>query len=124
MNRDVVVVLYENSLFAKGLLSILRRETVFTVEDSPIQNRKLRSQIKSLRPKVIIVESDKPLADASNALRELLKHREKGCAIGVNLNVKETVVYRGARLAAMVEPELVQIIKMQMEQDEEYASFY
>lgn len=123
MDRDVVVVLYENSLFAKGLLSILRREAGFTVKELPIQSRKLRSEIKSLRPKVIIVESDNPLADASNALRELLKHREKGCAIGVNLNPEEAVVYRGMRLPAIMEAELLQIIRMQMEQDEVHVVF-
>jgi hypothetical protein len=114
MDRDIVVV-YENTLFAEGLLSILRRKTNFAVEASPIQNPKLQSQLKILRPKVIIVESDKPLVDASNALRKLLKHRDEGCAIGVNLNAKETVLYTGQRLAALMEAELMQVIRMQME---------
>ena len=54
---------------------------------------------------------------------ELLKHREKGCAIGLNLNAEETVVYRGMRLPAIIEAELVQSIRMQMEQDEAHTFF-
>jgi len=119
MKGDVVLVLYENALFAKGLLSILKREKFFTVEDSPIKNTKLRNQVESLRPKIVIVESDKPLVDASNALGELLNHRDKGCVIGINLNTNETILYRGVRLAAIIEAELIQIVKKQMKADEE-----
>lgn len=122
MKSDAVLVLYENALFAKGLVSILKRAKCFTVKNSPIQNGKLRGQVKSLRPKMVIVESDKPLVDASNALGELLKHRKEGCVIGINLNAEETIVCTGVRLAALIEGDLIQIIKMQMEAGVEYAS--
>jgi len=117
MKREHVLILYENLLFAKGLLSILRREGIFKVEDLLPRKGNRWKEIKSLRPEVIIVEGDNPLADASNVLRELLKHSQRGCVIGVNLNAADTVVCTGMRLAA-TEGNLIRAVKARIREDD------
>lgn len=113
MKQKQVLILYENPLFAEGLVSILKQERGFKVESMESRRRRGWSLIKMLRPDVVILEGSKPMVNACSTLRELLKHGTKGRVISVDLNRKDAVVYTGLQLEA-TESNLVRAVKNQV----------
>jgi DNA-binding NarL/FixJ family response regulator len=110
MKQKQVLILYENPLFAEGLVSILKQERGFKVESLEIQRQKGSNLINMLRPDVVILEGSKPMVNACSTLRELLKHSSKGRVISVDLNHNHAVVYTGIQLAA-TEWNLIKAVK-------------
>ncbi|MFQ5684822.1 MAG: hypothetical protein ACE5HC_16335 [Candidatus Binatia bacterium] len=101
MKKEKVLILYTNSLFAKGLVGLLSKERDLKVEGLLMDKMECgRRQIKSMRPDVVIIEDQNPVFDTCNALSELLKDNSKAFVIRVNLNQKDAVAYTGLRLAA------------------------
>ncbi|MFQ5852637.1 MAG: hypothetical protein ACE5JU_18925 [Candidatus Binatia bacterium] len=113
MKQKQVLILYENLLFADGLVSILKEEKEFKIASVKIQRQKGSNLIKMLRPDVVILEGSKPMVNACSTLRELLKHSTKGRVISVDLNRKDAVVYTGLQLEA-TEANLVRAVKNQV----------
>lgn len=113
MKQKQVLILYENLLFADGLVSILKQEKEVKIVSVKIQRQKGSNLIKMLRPDVVILEGGKPMVNACSTLRELLKHGTKGRVISVDLNRKDAVVYTGIQLEA-TESNLVRAVKNQV----------
>ena len=105
--------MYENLLFADGLVSILKQEKEFKIVSVKIQRQKGSNLIKMLRPNVVILEGSKPMVNACSTLCELLKNGTKGRVISVDLNRKDAVVYTGLQLEA-TESNLVRAVKNQV----------
>ena len=112
MKQKQVLILYENPLFAEGLVSILRRERGLKIENSVSRMGNELTLIKTLRPDVVIIEGGNPTVDAGSVLRELLKHSSNPRVISVNLNRKNAVVYYGLQLVA-TKSNLIKAVKNQ-----------
>jgi|GEM_PF-2664243 len=92
-------ILYDHSLFARGLERLLMQEGVKVVGVSAKAKHPL-AQIRRLKPDVIIDEVEKKEPEGEIFLSRLLKEQPQAKVVRVSLEDKTAVLYSGQRWTA------------------------
>lgn len=90
-----VFVLARNSLFGKGIESLLGQETQLDIVAMPEDLASLEERILECRPDVIIVNCDDPKDELTSAILCALRERLDVRVIGLSLRDNKLCVYRG-----------------------------
>jgi len=104
-----VFILYENTLFARGLERLLREEGVKVV-GSAMQDKQALDRIKKAEPDVIIAEVESKRPESGFLLGRLLRELPRATVVRVSLDDNSATLYTGHRWPANTAHELVKEI--------------
>ena len=104
-----VFILYENTLFARGLERLLREEGLKVV-GSAMQDKQALDRIKKAEPDVIIAEVESKKPESGFLLGRLLRELPRSVVVRVSLDDNSATLYTGHRWTANTAHELVKEI--------------
>ena len=90
-----VFVLTRNSLFGKGIESLLGQDARLEIVSTPEQFESLEKRIQECRPDVVIVNCDDPKDELTSAILCAVRERLDVRVIGLSLRDNSICVYRG-----------------------------
>ena len=93
-------ILYQHSLFARGLEKLLQEEGEVKVMGVEAMGEEALSHIRELEPDVVIVEADQGESEPEMLLSRFLKERPKVRLIRLNPENNTCVLYSGSRCTA------------------------
>ncbi len=106
-----IFILCEHPLFARGLEHLLRQERDVEIVGVATEREKALTQIRTIKPDVILVEADHGRPDAGTLLSTLVQDRGEGRVLSVSFNRNEAVLYTGRRWKATRARDLIEGIK-------------
>ncbi len=104
-----VFILYENTLFARGLERLLREEGVKVV-GSAMQDKQALDRIRKVEPDVIIAEVESKKPETGFLLGRLLRELPRSAVVRVSLDDNSATLYTGHRWTANTAHDLVKEI--------------
>jgi DNA-binding NarL/FixJ family response regulator len=104
-----VFILYENTLFARGLERLLREEGVKVV-GSAMQDKQALDRIRKAEPDVIIAEVESERPESGFLLGRLLRELPQSTVVRVSLDDNSATLYTGHRWKADTAHNLVKEI--------------
>lgn len=104
-----VFILYENTLFARGLERLLREESVKVV-GSAMQDKQALDRIRKAEPDVIIAEVESKKPESGFLLGRLLRELPRSTVVRVSLDDNSATLYTGHRWTANTAHDLVKEI--------------
>lgn len=106
-----VFVLTRNSLFGKGIESLLGQDARLEIVSTPAQFESLEKSIQERRPDVIIVNCDDPKDDLISAILCALRERLDVRVIGVSLLENNIWIYKGEQKQILQVEDLLRAIQ-------------
>lgn len=104
-----VFILYENTLFARGLERLLREEGVKVV-GSAMQDKQALDRIRKVEPDVIIAEVKSKRPESGFLLGRLLRELPRATVVRLSLDDNSATLYTGHRWTANTAHDLVKEI--------------
>ena len=104
-----VFILYENTLFARGLERLLREEGVKVV-GSAMQDKQALDRIRKAVPDFIIAEVESKRPESGFLLGRLLRDLPRAAVVRVSLDDNSATLYTGHRWTANTAHDLVKEI--------------
>ena len=104
-----VFILYQNTLFARGLERLLREEGLKVV-GSAMQDKQALDRIKKAEPDVIIAEVESKKPESGFLLGRLLRELPRSTVVRVSLDDNSATLYTGHRWTANNAHDLVKEI--------------
>jgi DNA-binding NarL/FixJ family response regulator len=104
-----VFILYENTLFARGLERLLREEGVKVV-GMATQDKQALDRIRKAEPDVIIAEVESKNPESGFLLGRLLRKLPRSAVVRVSLDDNSATLYTGHRWKANTAQDLVREI--------------
>ncbi len=104
-----VFILYENTLFARGLERLLREEGVKVV-GSAMQDKQALDRIRKVEPDVVIAEVESKRPESGFLLGRLLRELPRSVVVRVSLDDNSATLYTGHRWTANTAHDLVKEI--------------
>ena len=104
-----VFILYENTLFARGLERLLREEGVKVV-GSAMQDKQALERIRKVEPDIIIAEVERRRPESGFLLGRLLRELPQSAVVRLSLDDNSATLYTGHRWTANTAHDLVKEI--------------
>lgn len=109
-----IFILYNNSLFARGLESLFKREEGLKVVGMARTGPDVLSQIFSFRPDVIVVEGGEERLERESTLFQILRESPGGCLVCLNPGGERAIIYSSHEVTNPGTEELINIIRTQL----------
>ena len=105
-----VFVLSQQSLFGKGIESLLSKESNITLVGKDINHNAAAECIQQMQPDVVIIDCDDSDLDLSPAILCVLRKRPETTIIGLSLENNNISVHRGEEKQIFQVTDLMDII--------------
>ena len=103
-------ILYNHSLFARGLEKLLQRQDGVTVTGVEKTGREAFAHIKTVNPDVIIVEAEQGESEPEKLLSRFLQEQPQARMVRLNLEDNSAIFYSGSRCTANSIEDLIQSV--------------
>lgn len=97
MKSPRVFILYDDALFAHGLVRLLNQEGFGEVVGIATKDERALDQIESLKPDITLVEAEKDGGNLVGLLKHLVQEQGEAIVLSVSLNGNEAFLYTGRR---------------------------
>ena len=112
MEKERLLILYTNRLFAEGLASLLKREAGIEVVGIEECGESALDFVRLLEPDVIIIDSKDRVPCSKTIIPRIMQERPKVRVVFLSMSDNNIDVYQKHRIAATRSMDLVEAIQM------------
>jgi DNA-binding NarL/FixJ family response regulator len=105
-----VFILYNHSLFARGLEQLLQENSKVKITGVEASGEKAFARIEALKPDVVIVEAEQEESGPEMLLSRFLHEQLKARMVRLSLKDNSAIVYCGRRCEANTAEDLVKAV--------------